>query len=238
MRIAICDDEKTVCAELENMLTEISGEIKCLLDIDVFYTGEELETFLLDGKEYEVIFLDIELKTKTGMEIGATIRDRMKNESIFIVYISSKSTYALSLFKTRPLDFLVKPLNRQDIEGIILKVNELINRNNTFFEFKIRQKTYRQKIKDILYFESLDKKVYMVTIEGKIEFYGKLSEIQKQINSFQFITIHKSYLINYQYVKSFEYDKVIMLNNITLPISQNNRNSVRRQQIALRKVYR
>lgn len=237
MQIAVCDDDKMICADIESALIDIASEMKIALDVEVFFTGEELEKYLLSGSEYDVIFLDIELQTTTGMKIGDTIRNHLRNENTFIVYISSKDSYALSLFKTRPLDFLVKPISKKEIARVFLLALELNNRNNEYFEFKVGQKLYKTKLRDILYFESSNKKSCMVTLDETIEFYGKLSDIADQIKRPDFLAIHKSYLVNYHKITEFQYDKVTMLNGIVLPISQNRRKEIRCQQIRLRRGY-
>lgn len=237
MQIAICDDDKIICADIETILFKIASVLKITIDIEVFYTGEEIEKYLLSGINYDIIFLDIELQSTKGTKIGDTIRNKLRNENTFIIYISSKESYALSLFKTRPLDFLVKPITEKDIERVFLLALELSNRNNEYFEFKVGQKLHKTKIKDILYFESSNKKCCMVTIDGAIEFYAKLSDIIEQLNRTDFLAIHKSYLVNYQKIIEFQYDKVIMLNGVELPISQNRRKQIRYQQIRLRRGY-
>lgn len=238
MQIAICDDDKIICSEIEEILLDISSAMNLNNDIDVFYTGEELEKFLLLGTKYEIIFLDIELDTTTGAKIGETIRNELKNETTFIIYISSNDSYAISLFKTRPLDFLVKPISKEEIERVFMLSLKLADRYNEIFEFKVGNIQYKTMLKDILYFESSNKKCCMVTFQDSTEFYGKLSDIESKINRPDFLSIHKSYLVNYQNIIEFQYDKVIMQNGVELPISQNRRTDIRRKQIILRRGYK
>ncbi len=66
--------------------------------------------------EYDILFLDIELFRMTGIEAGDFIRNRLEDRSMQIIYISGKSSYARELFKTQPMDFLVKPITQQNRE--------------------------------------------------------------------------------------------------------------------------
>lgn len=73
------------------------------IDTEVFYSGETLFKTIENKDKYGLIFLDIQLLQLDGVQVGKQIRERLGNEKISIVYISSKETYAMSLFQVRPL---------------------------------------------------------------------------------------------------------------------------------------
>ena len=113
--IGICDDEKGTCAELENMLYDY-GEMQGIkIDVSVWYTGESLCSFLKKENTLDILFLDIELISTDGIKIGNFIREELENIETTIIYISSKSSYAMNLFCVQPLDFLIKPLTQKMI---------------------------------------------------------------------------------------------------------------------------
>lgn len=234
LRIAICDDEKIICQQFEDMLADISKNIDEKLDVEVFYSGEELCKFLLRGNRYDLIFLDIELFEINGVEVGKKIREEMDDESTQIVYVSSKESYAMDLFEVRPLNFLVKPINKDKIESVIIKAIKLMEKTKYFYEYKNGNVNFSVPVGDILYFESDGRKVNIVLMDEMKSFYGKLSEVEEQLNIQDFIMIHKSYLINFNHVIEYTYDYVKMSNKELLTISQNNRKAVR-EQLLLRK---
>ena len=110
-RVGICDDDKILCSLLEEQIQELSAEFLVKFEIEVWYCGESLERDLKKGVTLDILFLDIELLQKDGIEIGAFIRDEMGDTDTHIVYISSKQGYAMELFKMQPLEFLVKPIS-------------------------------------------------------------------------------------------------------------------------------
>lgn len=61
------------------------------------------------------------------------------------------------------------------------------------------------------------------------DFYGRLTEIEKKVPDFLFLNIHKSYLVNFNYVKEYTYEWVRMINDDILSISKMNRAIVRRK---------
>ena len=88
-------------------------------------------------------------------------------------------------------------------------------------------------MQNILYFESKDRKVKIVTFDKTDEFYGSLDDIYQQLKDFGFVSIHRSYLINYNNVESFKYDSLTMLNGENLKISQSKKKYLRDLQIKL-----
>ena len=94
--IGICDDDEGLCGELEKMLYDYGKENKLQMNIDIWYQGESLCRFLRENKKIlDVLFLDIELLTTNGIEVGRFIREEQENMETAIVYISANSSYAM-----------------------------------------------------------------------------------------------------------------------------------------------
>ncbi len=233
LKMAICDDIKSICAELEKILIKIGQTINQEIEVDVFYSGEELCNYISKNNYYDIIFLDIELSLMSGIEVGKKIREVIPDVSIQIVYISAKESYAMQLFKIRPLDFIIKPITYEKISDVINVALNLMQKNNKFFNYKIGFEIYKVPVKDILYFESNYRKVNIITKTGINSFYDNLDSVFEKVKQFNFLNIHKSYLVNYDYVIKFEYDKLTMFNNKVLPISQARRKEIRAIQLKL-----
>lgn len=180
-RIAICDDELMICSQIEDIILKISNEISEKIEVEVFYSGEELCEYMLNQSNFDLIFLDIELKLLNGVQVGRKIREEMKNDIVQIVYISGKQGYAMDLFEIRPMNFLVKPLSKEKITQVVKKFIELSRRGNQYFQFNIGKTLYKIPLKDILYFESEMKKIKVITKDSIKECYGKLSDVQQAI---------------------------------------------------------
>lgn len=227
LRIAICDDDKIICRQLEDMLCEISEDIHEEIEIEVYYSGEEICDFLVKGNHYDLIFLDIELNEINGVEVGKKIRSDLNDELTQIVYISSKESYAMELFEVRPLNFIIKPINKEKIEMLLLKAIKLLDKESRYFEYKYNNINFNLPINDILYFESNGRKVNIILSDEIKSFYGKLSTVEEQLNNPDFIMIHKSYLVNFNFCIEYNYEYIKMSNQEVLTISQNNRKAVR-----------
>lgn len=235
LRIAICDDEEALCSSFEEMLLRIARESSEQFDIDVFYTGEELYKYIEAGEQFDIILLDIELKMMNGVEVGYKIRNDLQNDITQIVYISGNESYAMELFQVRPLNFLIKPVTYERMQSMMNTAMRIVNKGNQFFEYQFKHASYKVPIKDILYFESENRKINIITTDEVYSFYGTIDEVFKKVKQYNFLDIHKSYLVNYNYIVKFEYRQVTLSNKRILPISQMNRKRIRAMQLQIEK---
>ena len=226
-RIGICDDEKNTCMEIEKMVHEYAKQNSLELETLLWHTGEALCEAI--GKNaLDLLFLDIELVTTSGIEVGRYIRNKLENHEIAIAYISSKSSYAMELFKIRPIDFLIKPIQYEDVAEIVEESLKLHRRNKQIFEYHTKGTYGKLQYRDILYFFSDNKKINIVTPESVIVFNGRLRDLLPQLPD-NFIQIHQSYIINLDHMLSCTYESVTMSGEVVLNISQPYRKEVRRQ---------
>ena len=224
--IGICDDGENICVSIENMLLQYAEEKKVQVEVQVWYTGEGLKDYLEQGNHLDILFLDIELFKMTGIEVGSYIRNVLDNMGLQIIYISGKASYALQLFKTQPMDFLVKPILQEHIDHAMDMAIKIIKKRSERFEFRQGKDYYYIAMGDIVYFESKGKKVKIVTSQDTYETYGRLKDILKGLTD-DFIMIHQSFVINKEYVLRYTYEMVELVNGTILTISKVNRRQVR-----------
>lgn len=224
--IGICDDGESVCASIENMLLQCAKNQNILIDIQVWYSGEKLRNYLEAGNHLDILFLDIELIKMTGIEVGNYIRKQLDNMGMQIIYISGKSSYAQHLFKTQPLDFLVKPISQEQINDTIETAVKIIKRKEKRFEFQQGKEYYYIPMGDIVCLVSEGRKIKIVTLKTTFEFYGKLKEVAKRLSE-DFVVIHQSYIVNKQFVFRYTYEMVELVNGTVLTISLSKRKMVR-----------
>ena len=180
-RVGICDDDKVLCSLLEEQIQGLSAEFSIKFEIEVWYSGESLESDLKKGVGLDILFLDIELLQKNGIEVGAFIRDEMEDTDTHIVYISSNQGYAMELFKMQPLEFLVKPISAARLKEVLERSMKRKKYAGSCFEYQRGSQIFRISIKEILYFMSMDKKVLIIKKDGQEEFYGKLRNVMEQL---------------------------------------------------------
>ena len=225
-RVGICDDDKILCSLLEKQIQALSADIAVGFETEVWYSGESLERDLKKGLGLDILFLDIELLQKNGIETGAFIRDEMGDADTHIVYISSKQGYAMELFKIQPLEFLIKPISAARLKEVLIRSMKRKKGAESCFEYRKGGQFIRIPVKEILYFMSMDKKVLIIKNAGQEEFYGKLKNVMEQLPA-GFLMIHQSYVIHQEYVSEYSYESIKMMNGDLLSVSKPYRKEVR-----------
>lgn len=228
--IGVCDDEKYTCAELENMIYSYADSVGIKVEVGVWYEGEELSKYLSRGNRLDILFLDIQLISTDGISIGNFIRSVLEDMETIIIFISSKSSYAMSLFKIQPLDFLIKPLNDKIVKDTLEKAIRVYESKNQTFEYYSKGYFFKIPYNKIIYFYSQNKKIVIVLKDKELSFNAKLKEIATRVPH-NFVMIHQSYLINLDYVQECSYEIVKMNDGSYLNISQPYRKKVRERII-------
>lgn len=224
--IGICDDGRNTCAAIEKMIIVCAQKKNIEIEISVWYAGEQLCEFLGQGGRLDILFLDIQLLELSGIEVGEFIRNKMEDRGMQIIYISGEASYAQRLFKTQPMDFLVKPITQQQIEDAIELAVKIIKKKAARFAFQKGKDHLFVPYDDILYFESEGRKIKVVTYKAENEFYGSMKELEKSV-PMNFLMIHQSYIINKEHVVRYTYEIVEMDNGTILMISKAHRRQVR-----------
>lgn len=227
INVAICDDEIKICSHIENILIDILSHKFLEFDIDAFYSGEAL-CEEIERIKYDLVFLDIELPKMNGVEIGKYIRETKNDNITQIVYISSQQEYAMELFKVRPIDFLVKPLDEKQLENVIDVYINLNGGMKDTFHYRKGYSSHKVEIFKIMYFVRNNRKVSMFTTDGEEEtFYESLESVYERVKNYGFLFIHKSYIVNYRFIQIMRYDHVVMADNEEFSISQSRRKAIR-----------
>jgi len=234
VHIAICDDEKQIGADLERTLLGIFAEQGINAEVDVYFSGEELCRKMEASAHYDLIYLDIEFAKQeiNGVEVGRLIRETHNNNMVDIVYISWGKAYAMELFDIRPMNFLVKPLEHDKVEGTVNTYLMLSKLREGEFVYKSGHGTVMLQLNDIVYFENSGKKIIAHLADGGWnEFYGSLKAVyDEQLKKSDFLFIHASYAVNYNYVTEIRFTQLTLRNSPTpMTISKSKREEVRRR---------
>lgn len=224
--VGICDDDKIFCAGLEEMVYSAAGVLHQKIETEVWYSGESLMRDLETVPCPDILFLDIELYEKSGIDVGKFIRTDREDYLTHIVYVSSREEYAMQLFRLQPLDFLIKPISKERVREVLERSLRQRTQGRALFEYQKGGRFFQVPCSDILYFMSSDKKINIVTREGCHDFYGKLKDIVEKLPAC-FVMIHQSYVINTDHAAEYTYEAVTMQDGSVLGISKPYRKAVR-----------
>lgn len=227
-QIGLCDDDTIFRKEFGKVLKEITAKLEMECHIEIWEDEKALKETLMKHRKMDILFLDIELKHGLGVDLGQYIREILKDYEMQIVYISHEQQYAMQLFETTPLDFLVKPISKGAVERVLKRYLKKQEETGKFFTFKMAREIIRLPYSSIMYIQSRAHKLLVHTMERQWEFYGKVEEIEKIMPKY-FVRIHKSFLVNEYFIISYGYDKVCLLNNQQLNISRTYINEIQKR---------
>lgn len=206
LNIAICDDEKAILEQINELIEEEKAGI-CL---DLYETGDSL---LAADKKFDIVFLDIQMEGTDGIETAKKLRER--DEDTILIFITGIREYVFQAFDVAAFHYLLKPVEEDKFHEVFHRAERELEkrkskRRETVF-IKTRNRSFSLEKDSILYIESRGKKVEIHTKGETIEAYASMNELETQLGE-GFFRCHRGYLVNMAYVA--EYDSgSITLNN-------------------------
>lgn len=237
INIAICDDEPVFQRKMKKLIQEHlkSRQIEC--KIDCFDSGEQLIEKAKSTLDYEIVFLDVNMKEMNGIETANRIRTL--SENVYIIFVTGFISYALDGYKVNATRYLLKSeesLGRSMKECLDTLV-EKMNYKERWEEFQFRSGKVKLPLDRILYIESrLHKTIFYVLDDGIKEYYmyDKLDHVQKRLNGGNFYRVHQSFVVNMRYVKGVKRYKAILAEGSEISISKRYYKEIEKEYIRLK----
>ena len=235
MKAVIIDDEKRARHLLLQLITAYCPQIQQTLEASDLASGVSV----IKEEQPELVFLDIEMPNQSGLDILDYFEEPINFK---IIFVTAYNQYAIEAFKISAIDYLLKPIDTQELQSAVVKAQEAIEANNLTQQFEKLRASLQQisinKIaleipkgimfashEDIIYFEA-DSMYTNVQLKN-----GKTKTICKPLKHFvaqleenaMFFKCHRSYLINLKYVDELikeDGDFLLMNNQKRIPISR------------------
>lgn len=233
----IVDDEKSGRETLAFIL-----ERHFSTKINVLGMGSNLNEGVELIKKYNpnVVFLDMEMPN----ELGLNILKKVDIIDFEIIVTTAHKNYGIDAIKAGVLDYLLKPIDIDELESTISKIaakiaintehvviKKMINRITTLNPNKQKipllisnNKTIFVDVNTIVRCEADGNYTKIYFTNGKSELITKLiKDTEDLLNDFNFFRVHKSHLINMDHVKAFvkSEDDITMVDDSTVPLSRN-----------------
>ncbi|NER13471.1 response regulator [Leptobacterium flavescens] len=227
MKCIIVDDEP-LAVDLIVAYVERVGNLEI-----VATTNDPLEALnLLQTEEIELVFLDIEMPNLTGLELVKTLSKLPQ-----FIFTTAYPQYALDGFELNATDYLVKPIpfprfvkavsKAREFHELKLKENNPLAVQDDFIFVKSEYENIKIKTTDITHIEGL-KDYIKIHIHGSSRSTLTLmsfKDIMEKLPTQKFLRIHRSYIINIDYVSSHQKNKLVV-GNERLPIGETYKNEV------------
>lgn len=216
MQIILCDDEKSIQSFLKQKITCFLAKKNISCEILCCNSGEEVLSLARQGASMDLLFLDIQMPGRNGMEIARQLRKQYRD--ILIIFVTALSEYVYEAFDVNAFHYLVKPFSDEkllEVLGNALEQYEMQTADAQMKSIKPDEQTQPRAIvvkhggistkvyfSDIIYAEVFNRKVMLHTIHGDIEYYGKLTDLSEQAGA-DFYRTHRAFLVNLHYVEKY-----------------------------------
>lgn len=211
----IIDDEHKAIQNLNLLLTKHCPSVKIIA-----HTTDPIEGIgLIIAKNPKLVFLDIDMPNLNGFEV----LEKVKFLPISVIFITAYQHYALQAIKMSALDFLLKPISIEELKVAVEKAENHYNSTHAnpnlqlLFENLQQPSPYHQKLalptfegmsfvglEEILYFIAEGNYCNVVFKDNKKKMVSKtLKYFEELLPSQSFFRIHREYIINLNYVKTY-----------------------------------
>jgi len=218
-RIAICEDEKVFSDENEKICFSIMEKLNAEFELDSFSNAAEfLNGFSGKCKKYDLLLLDIIMEDGAinGVELARKIREQ-DNDAV-IIFITSKSEYAVQGYGVNALYYFMKPVDGDALERLIAADYHRRCRHS-YLVFKSGVQHLRIPIKDVVFLEITGRRVAINLIDNTTsEYYGKLTDFLNKANPF--VRCHSSFAVNICNIRELTKTDAVTLNGKTIPVSR------------------
>lgn len=217
MRVLIIEDEAPAFRRLQKVLEEVNSEIKI---IEVLDSVEETVKWFSTPTPHDLIFMDIQLSDGLSFEIFDSVKITKP-----IIFTTAFDEYMLRAFKVNSIDYLLKPIKKDELANSLRKYQELKRSfgdevsvpdiNSLIRQIRLDDKKYKTRFlvrkgeelisietEAIAYFQSRNGVVYLISAQGTtfiIDF--NLDELTQQMDPAKFFRANRQFLIAYDGIK-------------------------------------
>ncbi len=216
MKILICDDDKSIHGEINKLLNSDS-ESSTFFNIESVYSAEQMIEKYNRNEFFDIIFLDIEMSSMSGIEAAKIIR-KMHSDAI-IIFISNHPHYVFEAFNVEALHFLTKPIAAFEFKNVLNRAVNKYKKANSTIALKWQGERYIIKIDSIKYIEGYQRHIMVHTAEGVYEAIGKVSDLFNVLSVHGFIRTHQGFVVNMDCIQRFDPMDVILFDGTKIMLS-------------------
>lgn len=214
--VAICDDEKYMSDQIEKSVSDFFYGKNMEVVVSQFPCGEELLRY---DKPIDLLFLDIQMKETDGMTVARKLRKRGFRG--FLIFVTVLKEMVFQSFEVQAFDYLVKPIEQRQFDKTMERLLESMqNAGEANLLVRRGYESHIIALDDIVYCEIIDRKVYLHLISSKIiDYYERIENLESRLDD-RFFRCHRSFLINLQYLKSYQDQTAYMEDGTRIPVSR------------------
>jgi two-component system, LytTR family, response regulator LytT len=201
IKALVVDDERYSRDELKHLLGEYSS-------IQIAGEADSGENAILQSIQHspDVVFLDVEMPKMNGMEAAKSLLELKKPP--LIVFATAYPQFAAEAFRYEAIDYLLKPYDEQQLAQTVARIEKQLAPLPAADTSKHLGKLAVEGEGEILYLDPNDilfmyreeKVSKIITKSGEYEVKTPLKDLESRLGAYSFFRIHKSYIVNLDYV--------------------------------------
>ncbi len=210
MKVVILEDEKPASDHLGNILKSLDTDIEICAVLDSVKSGI---VWFLKNEEPDLVFMDIQLGDGLSFEVLEVVSLECP-----IVFTTAFDEYALQAFKVNSVDYILKPVEKEDISNALKKINTLSKsglagqKEGIHSAGRMISRTYKERFivklgehihsletNKILYFYSMHKATYAMYQDAyKYLLDLSLDQVMEAIDPDRFFRINRKYIVSFE----------------------------------------
>lgn len=232
MKIALCDDDEMELANIRSLLDSYQKKRNLVLTYKEYHSSFELA--LQASKErYDLYLLDILMPNMTGMELAREIRSF--DHAADIIFLTTSSDFAVESYTVKATNYLMKPV---PADAFFAAMDNIIRakaqEQEHFLVLTSRIGVHKVHLSELIYVEAQNRKVIYYTGTGEQIICTELfsSVCDNLLQHHEFIQVHRSFLVNMNYIRSIGTTDMQLHNGKSIPLAQRRVNDIKKHYLA------
>jgi len=220
MYLGICEDNINELERLKAVLNDYRTPDGGKTRFTCFTSGIELISSM-ENNAYDALILDILMPGLTGMEAARDIR--AVNETVPIVFLTSSPEFAVESYRVNAYDYLLKPVEQAGLCKVLNKIYCETASTEDSLLIETPKSLFKLAFGSIEFVEVRNRTVLFHTADGEERSVpGRLSDFEDLLlTRSEFFKAHRSYIVNFNLVKSLEQKDFVTLSGKKVPVSRN-----------------
>lgn len=219
IKIAFCDDDKTVLNEINQLLEKYSIVCNRKLTCHDFYSPFELLTVIEKGTHFDILLLDIIMPGEDGISVAKQIR--RYDSTVKIIFLTSSSEYAVESYTVGAYYYQIKPVAEERFFQLMDSViSECEKARETSLIIRCKSGITRIDLDKLEYCEVIGRILSFHMENGTVlESAGSMDELCGKLAAHEnFLRVHRSFVINMEYILNISYKAITLDSLVKIPI--------------------
>lgn len=219
LKIAFCDDDFSVLAQLRELLDQYQVEHDRSLFCEAFHSPLDLMAEIERGSRFDILLLDVVMPGENGIDVATEIRAFDSHAKI--IFLTSSSEYAVQSYTVGAFFYQLKPIREESFFRLmdsVISTCEKEQSDSLILQYK--NGVTRLELKRLEYCEVIHRTLFFHLSNGQVlESIGSLDDLCRHLEPYDcFQRVHRSYLVNLEYIQSISARTITMFGSAEIPL--------------------